>query len=331
MIASEKVLDRIEQSFLIFKMAFVYLVLPLFVYNIVSFIFITSVIYYLIFSGVLISLADLLSYNNFFLFFSNPKFVILSTLSLFFLLLYVLIFIPFLIYTIKTIRDFYNGEVKIDFKSNFLYATSRFFDIMKTYWYIFAYLALIPSIIFIIGGVIFNVGYFYDLQFDYKMIGGAFMLTGFLLFIVNMIYRGIKSTFALYSAIDNDLYTKEDFLKSVSITNKNWWRIFGNLVLIGLIVGLLSGIASNFFSIFFGSFGDFSNIDFENINTVAIQSFIDQFSFFNYFVSGFFENLIKTIGSVFIYIFIYVFYKRLVFESNNISNIEEIEKKEKEL
>jgi len=50
MIASEKVLDRIEQSFLIFKKAFVYLVLPLFVYNIVSFIFIISVVYYLIFS-----------------------------------------------------------------------------------------------------------------------------------------------------------------------------------------------------------------------------------------------------------------------------------------
>ncbi len=329
MIASEKVLDRMEQSFFIFKTAFVYLVLPLFVYNIISFIFFTSVVYYLIFSWVLFSLVDLLSYNNFFLFFSSTKFVILSTLSLFFLVLYVLIFIPFLIYTIKTISDFYNWEVKVDFKSNFFYASSRFFDIMKTYRYIFAYLALIPSIIFIIWWVIFNVGYFYDLQFDYKMIWWAFMLTWFLLFIVNMIYRGIKSTFALYSAIDNDSYTKEDFLKSVSITNNKWWRIFWNIVLVWFIVWLLSWIASNFFSIFFGNFWDFSTIDFENINVVAIQSFIDQFSFFNYFISWFFENLIKTVGSVFIYIFIYVLFKRLVSEASN--NIITEEKKEKEL
>lgn len=329
MIASEKVLDRMEQSFFIFKTAFVYLVLPLFVYNIVSFIFITSVVYYLIFSWVLFSLVDLLSYNNFFLFFSSTKFVILSTLSLFFLVLYVLIFIPFLIYTIKTISDFYNWEVKVDFKSNFFYASSRFFDIMKTYRYIFAYLALIPSIIFIIWWVIFNVGYFYDLQFDYKMIWWAFMLTWFLLFIINMIYRGIKSTFALYSAIDNDSYTKEDFLKSVSITNNKWWRIFWNLILVWFIVWLLSWIASNFFSIFFGNFWDFSTIDFENINVVAIQNFIDAFSFFNYFVSWFFGNLIKTVGSVFIYIFIYVLFKRLVSETSN--NIITEEKKEKEL
>jgi len=108
MLASEKVLDRIEESFHIFKKAFVYLVLPLFLYNIFSFIFIILVIFYLIFSGVLVSLLDLYSYNNFFLLFSSPKFIILTSLSLFFLLTYLLIFIPFLIYTIKTISDFYN-------------------------------------------------------------------------------------------------------------------------------------------------------------------------------------------------------------------------------
>jgi hypothetical protein len=50
MISSEKVLDRIEQSFEIFKKAFVYLVLPLFVYNIISFIFVILIFSYLIFS-----------------------------------------------------------------------------------------------------------------------------------------------------------------------------------------------------------------------------------------------------------------------------------------
>ncbi|MDD3793961.1 MAG: hypothetical protein PHI37_04055 [Candidatus Gracilibacteria bacterium] len=324
MIANEKVLDRIEQSFDIFKKAFIYLVLPLFVYNIISFVFFALVLSYFLFSGILLSLFELLR-GDIFLFFSDIKFLLLASLSLFFLLLYVLLLIPFLIYTIKTIGDFYNGVEKLDFKDNFLYATSRFFDIMRTYWYIFAYLALLPSLIFIIGGFIFNIGYFFDLQFNYKIIGGGFMLAGFLYFIVNMIYKGIKSTFALYSAIDNDSYTKEDFLQSVSVTDKNWWRIFGNLVLVGLIVGFFSGFASKFFSIFFGSFGNFTNLDFQNINKDTIQDFINAFSFFNYFVSGFFDNLIKTIESVFVYIFIYVFYKRLVFESNN-GNNNEIEK-----
>ena len=73
----------------------------------------------------------------------------------------------------------------------------------------------------------------------------------------------------------------------------------------------------NFFSIFFGKIWDFSSIDFENINATSIQSFIDAFSFFNYFVSWFFDNFIKTVGSVFVYIFIYVFYKRLLYEKIN--------------
>lgn len=325
MLANEKVLDRIEQSFEIFRKAFIYIVLPFFVYNIISFIFFLLVISYFIFSWILSSLVDLLSYNNFFLFLSNPKFIILATLSLFFLLVYLLLFIPFLIYTIKTIWDFYNWAIKIDFKSNFLYATNRFLNIMQTYWYMFAYLALIPSLIFIFWGLIFNIWYFYDLPFDYKMVGWAFMLVWFLFFIVNMIYRWIKSTFALYSAIDCDDYSKENFVQSVTITNKKWWRILWNLILIWAIVWLLSWIASNIFSIFFGKIWDFSSLDFENITPSTLQSFIDAFSFFNYFVSWFFDSLIKTIGTVFIYVFIYVFYKRLYFESNNLEQ-EKIEK-----
>lgn len=324
MIANEKVLDRIEQSFDIFKKAFIYLVLPLFVYNIISFVFFALVLSYFLFSWILLSLFELLR-GDIFLFFSDIKFLLLASLSLFFLLLYVLLLIPFLIYTIKTIGDFYNWVEKLDFKDNFLYATSRFFDIMRTYWYIFAYLALLPSLIFIIWWFIFNIGYFFDLQFNYKIIWWGFMLAWFLYFIVNMIYKWIKSTFALYSAIDNDSYTKEDFLQSVSVTDKNWWRIFWNLVLVWLIVWFFSWFASKFFSIFFGSFWNFTNLDFQNINKDTIQDFINAFSFFNYFVSWFFDNLIKTIESVFVYIFIYVFYKRLVFESNNWNN-NEIEK-----
>lgn len=192
---------------------------------------------------------------------------------------------------------------------------------MKTYRYMFVYIAIIPAIFFIFWWLIFNIWYFYDLQFNYKIIGTFLMAVWFLYFIINMIYKWIKSTFAIYSAIDKDDYSKNNFLESIIITNKKWWRIIWNLILVWLIVWLLSSVASNIFSIFFGKIWDFSLIDFENINFEMIKNFASTFSFFNYFASWFLNNLVNTIGTVFIYIFIYVFYKRLVFEYTNNSEI----------
>ena len=45
------------------------------------------------------------------------------------------------------------------------------------------------------------------------------------LFVVFGIYRGIKTTFSLYSAVVYDTFTKKNFKKSLEVTKNQWWRI----------------------------------------------------------------------------------------------------------
>gem|GEM_PF-6150434 len=80
----EKVLDRIEQSFEIFRKAFIYLFIPFFVYYLFSFVFFGLIIIYLLFSGTISSVFETMQYSNFFLFFANPKVVLLAVLGMFF-------------------------------------------------------------------------------------------------------------------------------------------------------------------------------------------------------------------------------------------------------
>jgi len=318
--AQEKVLDRIEQSFEILKKAFVYLVAPFFVYYMFSFVFFALLILYFVFSWFFLSIFNTMDYNNFFLFFSNPKIILLISLGMFFWLIYLLLYIPFFIYAIKTIWDFYKWAEKVDFKENFLYSLNRFLNIMKTYWYIFAYVALIPALIFILWGAIFNIGYFLKWDDIYKTIWWSLMWIWTFLFIAFAVYRWIKSTFSVYSAVDSDDFTRENFTVSIRITEKKWWRILWNVMLVWIIVWLLSWIASNFFSLFFSNSSSLSSLSSNISSQEFIKEFMSNFSYFNYFVSWFFEMFISTVGKVFILIFIYVFYKRLFNEYTD-SNI----------
>lgn len=322
-----KILDRIEQSFELFKKCFVYLVAPLLSYYLFSFFMGGILIIYLLFSWIIwANIFDTMDYNNIFLFLSNPKIILLILISMIFWLLYILIYIPFLIYSIKTIGDFHKWVDKINFKENFMYSLNRFIPIMKTYRYIFAYVALIPALIFIIWWLIFNLGYFLNWNDIYKIVWGTFMVSWGVLFMIFAIYRWLKTSFSIYSAVDNDDYSRENFNFSVKITSKKWWRIFWNMILIWMIIWLLSWIASNFFSIFFSNSWVLSLISNDFTNKDALKSFISNFSFFNYFVSWFFDILIKTIGNVFLFIFLYLFYKRLSFEYLNSEDTIVIEK-----
>jgi len=111
---------------------------------------------------------------------------------------------------------------------------------MKTYWYIFAYIALIPSFIFIIWWLLFNASYYiwnYDLL---KQLWIVMIIVSVILFIFFAIYRWTKSKFALYSAVNDDAFTKENFHYSIIITNNNWWRIVWNYLLLGIIIYIFS-------------------------------------------------------------------------------------------
>jgi len=326
MILEEKVLDRIEQSFEIFRKSFTYLVVPFFCYYLLSFVFFGLIMIYLLFSGTFLSIFDTMDYNNFFLFFTNPKVVFLIFMTIVLGILYLLIYIPFFIYSIKTIWDFYKWAEKINFKDNLMFSLTKFMPLMKTYWYIFAYVALIPSLFFIAWGILFNLSYFLNFGDLYSTIWVVFMSIWAILFAIFAIYRWLKTSFSVFSAVDSDDYSRENFKFSVEITKNKWWRILWNIFLIWLIVWLLSWMASNFFSIFFGKTWSFSNMDFNSLNKETIQNLINSFSFFNYFVSWFFEMLISTIWKIFILIFIYIFYKRLSFET--IKTIENTENRQ---
>jgi hypothetical protein len=64
-------------------------------------------------------------------------------------LVYLLLYIPVFLGLIKTIQQVYNNEA-VKIQKNIYYGFSRLWLSMKTYWYIFAYVALIPALIFIV-------------------------------------------------------------------------------------------------------------------------------------------------------------------------------------
>lgn len=333
MIPAEKVLDRIEQSFELFKVWFKLLVIPFFVYYLISFVFTWIIIGYIWYSRILESFMT--NWNSSILvnIFSSSKFVLIATLFIFFLIIYLTIYMPFIVYSIRVIWNIYNKKPIWDFKANFIYAISKILEMMKTYWYIFAYVALIPSFFFILWGWIFNASYFMDLDSSIKFIWWTLMVIWILLFIVFSLYRWLKTTFSLYSAIDNDDYTKENFNSSIKITKNKWWRILWNLMFVWIIVSSLSWIASSVISLFFSSnswysdlissFWSWNSLDLSSLNSTIWKTMAD-FSFFNYIVSGFFQLFISTVWKIFAIIFVYVFYKRLTFESTNISNNVEV-------
>ena len=204
----KSVLDRIEQSFILLKQNFVELFLPIFLYKLISIVLFGSIAAYYFFRNVW-KISD--NSLDFFSSLNDPFIVLSIAIGIFLFLLYLLLYIPIFLWLIHSIKQAYNWDV-VTGKQNILYWFSRFSDSMKTYWYIFSYVALLPAIIFIIGGLLFNAGFYFSWFESGKYIGGAIMVFSWVLFLVFALYRGIKSSFSLFSAVDRDTFTKNNFL-----------------------------------------------------------------------------------------------------------------------
>ncbi|MDP2091325.1 MAG: hypothetical protein Q8K30_07055 [Candidatus Gracilibacteria bacterium] len=317
MLVKAGVLDRIEQSFGIIKSNFLDFFIPFFVYNFISFL----VIWVAVFSfglGVIGGL-DTTSIDPFVIL-NNPKVVILISVGMITMIIYLLLYIPILLGLIKSIKQAINGE-DITTKDNIIYGFKNLTNSFKTYWYIFAYVALIPSIIFILGGIMFNASYFLGAPENLKIIGGVFMGISVVLFLAYSIYRGYRASFSIYSAVDNDSFTKDDFIKTLSFTDNKWWRIFGNFLLLGLIIGLLTSLIGGIFSAISLS----NKIDTDSIKTIEdIKLLASNFSIVTQSLSGFVNTIISTIGKIFVIIFTYLFYLRLKQESMGALEIEHL-------
>ncbi|MDD2871466.1 MAG: hypothetical protein PHS49_05740 [Candidatus Gracilibacteria bacterium] len=314
--AKISVLDRIGQSFTLYKNHFIDFFLPIFLYNIISFLVFGVAFMAFVFGNIgSIDLQNM----DYFSFLNNPKIVSLIAIGMVIFIVYLLLYIPVLLGLIKSIKQAYD-EQEVTPKANILYGFTNLTNSFKTYWYIFVYVAIVPAVFFIIGGILFNYGYYSDSDI-LKQIGRFGMIFGGILFIVFSIYRGLKSTFPIYSAVNNDSFTKEDFSNAINITHNNWWRILGNFILIGLTITIVSGLISGLLGIF-----SYSSLDFSSVT--SLQDFTEiasNFSVVGESLSGFVNTIISTITSVFVIIFTYIFYMTLRQESIIVPKKGEIE------
>ena len=330
--AKETVFDRIEQSFELFKNNFVKLILPLFAYSFATItIFMSVVSYFWMKYAERFSdnfdknkISENLDWLNY-----SSEIVIWISVFIILIILYLTLYIPFWLATIKSIKQWYNWE-EITVKENIIYWFKNIFNSFKTYWYVFAYVTLIPALIWIVWGFLS----IYGMQFwdkNYTQIWVSISIFALIFFIFFSVYRWTKSSFYMSSAIDKNEFTKENFNFSVKITKNKFWRIIWNFLLIWLIISVVTWIANNIVSLFGSSF-DFdieslANLK-ENWNIEEIMNLVNEtlksYSPITNLILNSIETFIKTISTVFILIFTYILFKRLEIENNT-----EIVKEEK--
>ena len=321
--AKELVLDRIEQSFELFKNNFQTLFIPMFLYSFISTIFTVFITYF----GIkkvqeLLSQQDM-SGMDFYDILYNTQTQIMILIGILLLLAYLILYIPFILGLIKSISQAYNWETP-HWKDNLKYWFSNLWNSFKTYWYIFAYVALIPAIGFIIGWVTMLYWMQYN-QEIFTTIGWAIAWFSLLLFLVFSIYRWTKSAFWIHSAVGHNNYSLENFKQSVSITKNKVWRIIWNLMLIWfiwwLVVWMIQWVVDSFGS----SFGIWAETFFSNINSknenpqedirLALSEIINSYSPVANIITNILQWIIKTIFSIFIIVFTYILFKRLELEN----------------
>jgi len=302
------VIDRIGQSFVILKDNFLNLFFPLFLYNFISVVVVWTILMTIFFWG----LWWVVSWSLDFFTILNSPFVLMSiTIWTILFISYLLLYIPIFLGLIKSIKQAYEWD-NITVYDNIIYWFSRIIKSFNTYWYMFVYVALIPALIFIIWWIIFIIWYHFDNSKFFIWIWSFIMSIWSILFILFALFRWIKASFSLYSAVNNDNFKKENFLNSVSITDDNWWRILWNFFLVWLIISLISWLFSWIFSAV-----SYSWIDFESIKSIEdIAEIAKNFTPTTQILSWFINNIIKTIGAVFVIIFTYIFFIRLENESN---------------
>jgi hypothetical protein len=207
---------------------------------------------------------------------------------------------------------------------------------MKTYWYIFSYIYLIPITLFIVWSILFSN---FDSPWKTKILAqiGSFMIIAWwFLFIIFYIYRWFKATFALYSAVDKNDYTKINFDNSVNVTNNNWWRIVWNFLLLSLLILVISQMiwsvinliipwSWNKWNLLKAIWEVITGAESIKINSAEqVKTYLSEYTSNYYTLSNvildIIKNIIQTIFSVFVIIFTYLFYIRLDEESKTSGN-----------
>lgn len=309
--AKKGVLDRIEQSFTIFFKKPLQIILPMLIFHAVMLIVVPE-IWKLLFSWILMEQKSISGMITF-----------LVSTAILYALVYLICILPITYATIKTICKTIRWE-NINTETNIKEGFSYIGKIFRVYWFIFAYAYLMPALCFIAGGFILLWGMLWDIEIV-RNIWIILMWFSTIYALVQGVYRWIKTSFALPSAIYQQNYEKNNFHLSVSITDGKWWRILWNYLLVGIIwwlmVGLISGLTSSL-SMLWTSYTDiiasFSQ-DTESINLENIQNMLKDMTWFNIFtfIANILNTILDTLLAVFVMIFSVVFYLRLRDEHNS--------------
>jgi hypothetical protein len=241
--------------------------------------------------------------------------------------LYLILIIPLTLSVIKWASELIQWK-KITLQALIQYGFHKLSDSFKVYWYMFAYAYLIPALCFITAGFIMLLGLYLN-NAAISSIAWILMVFSIIFGTIQWIYRGVKSTFAIGSAIYEEDFSKQRFQNSVSLTHNNWWRILWNFMLVWIISWLLVWLISwLLWSISFMGTAN-SWIDINGLLQPAdqdiqanIESFMGNiwgFSFIKIIIDSI-SQIITSSVSVFIIIFTLIFYIRLKDEAWIISS-----------
>ncbi len=325
--AKENFLDRIEQSFIIFKKNILVLSIPFIIFNLFIWVILPAILMIVLLN--IISIKEVVWWNISAI--VNMVFS-LAFIFILFITVYFLFLIPVQVGTIISIKQAINKWI-ITPKKNILYSFYHLGDLFRTYWYIFSYVMLLPATIFILWGFFIIVWLSQWVSYS-----DSFMFPGYIIIGISIIlglffsiYRGIRSTFAIISAIDNLSFTKENFQSSINISKGKWWRVFWNIIGVSIIGWLLMGLITTFID---GTMSPSINIseifqassDIENIGQMLEG--LMEFNILSFIAKALWNTLWTLLG-VFILIFTYIFFKRLEGEDTNKNSWEKSEKAKK--
>jgi len=311
-------LGRFESSFNIMKTNVALFVAPVFLFQLIF-----HVLLPLFFTTFFMSYVDIWSWelgaidqkNSFYISFA-------LTLGLFFFILYVSILVPLNIYLIYITKNLIHKKT-VNFKESFIFSIKNIWNIFNTYWYIFAYTLLIPSLLFITWGILFVCTLLFP-SIDYigviKNISYLFIGLSVIIGLYFLIYRGIRSTFWLYNAIDKNIYSKDNFKESLKYTKNKWWCIFKNLFLLSMLISLISWVVQSFIKVLLPVQSDYSIfLSGEYKNPEILIQYIQQSTHFSIisFLKKILETWVSSIAFSLTIIFMYLLFVYLKQELDN--------------
>ncbi len=308
----EKALDRIEQTFNIVSNNKNILLWPI----------LTNLSAFLVFSVISYSWSAYLNIGP--EFYKDQTNISLFSGFVLMLIFLILLQIVVLLWVIMNTKDIVNWVSK-PFEEYLWYWFNRLLESFITYFYMFMYVLFIPSLILILWLSVILVGIkVWEIWQNshpslYSIIWGLLIFVSIVIFIYFWIYRGLRSKFAIFSAVDESAFTKANFENNLLITKWKTFRIFWNFLLLGILIWLVSSLFSSFGSsidwyfiwnswVSLVAMLDSGKIDSETIKIFIARLFFPSFSMI-------ISILLSSLATIFTTVFSFIFYKRLKFES----------------